>query len=80
MPKYSVMPKCLSYPGTGQRNFTRSSLHQGVLPMMPCVYALETVSYMTFSEELPYTMMLAGSFSIICPISSLASSMPSSTP
>ena len=53
IPKYSVMAKCLSYPGTGQRNFTLSNLHHGVLPITPWVMERETVSYMTFKLELP---------------------------
>ena len=35
IPKYSVIAKCRSYPGEGQRNFTLSSLHQGVFPIIP---------------------------------------------
>ena len=35
IPKYSVIAKCLSYPGTGHKNFTLSNLHHGVLPMIP---------------------------------------------
>ena len=53
IPQYSVMLKCRSYPGDGQRNFTLSNLPQGVLPKIPCVMARETVSYMTFRDEFP---------------------------
>ena len=53
IPKYSVMVKCLSYPGTGHRNFTLSSLHHGVLPITPWVMDLETVSYIIFRLEFP---------------------------
>ena len=35
IPKNSVILKWRSYPGTGQRNFTLSSLHHGVLPITP---------------------------------------------
>ena len=57
MPKYSVMAKWRSYPGTGQRNFTLSSLHQGVLPMTPWVMDREMVSYITFKLEFPYIII-----------------------
>ena len=53
MPKYWVMAKWRSYPGTGHRNFTLSSLHQGVLPITPWVMEREMVSYMTFKLEFP---------------------------
>ena len=35
IPKYSVIRKCLSYPGAGHKNFTLSNLHHGVLPQTP---------------------------------------------
>lgn len=35
IPKYSVIAKCLSYPGTGHKNFTLSSFAHGVLPITP---------------------------------------------
>ena len=53
MPKYSVMAKWRSYPGTGHKNFTLSSLHQGVFPITPWVMEREMVSYITFRLEFP---------------------------
>ena len=40
-----------SYPGTGQRNFTLSSLHHGVFPITPCVIERAMLSNITFKLE-----------------------------
>ena len=80
IPKNSVILKCLSYPGTGQRNFTLSSLHHGVEPFTPCVMERDTVSYITFKLELPYTMIFSFFTSIISAISCRHSPIPSRSP
>ena len=80
MPKYSVIEKCLSYPGTGHKNLTRSSLHHGVEPKTPCVIDLAIVSYIMLRLALPWTITCCGSQSINPAISLFASSIPSSPP
>ena len=80
IPKYSVIAKCLSYPGTGQRNFTLSSLHHGVLPHTPCVQERLTVSNISVRLAFPYITIFSAGESIIAPMSSFASWIPVRTP
>ncbi len=80
IPNNSVILKCLSYPGTGHKNLTLSSLHQGVSPFTPIAIERITVSYIIFKLELPHTITFAFFTSIISAINCLHSPIPSQSP
>ena len=61
MPKDWQMVKCLSYPGTGQRNFTLSSLLQGASECRsPWVNAFEMRPYISVRLALPAAKTCSG--------------------
>ena len=80
IPKYSVIAKCRSYPGTGHNHFTLSNLHHGVEPITPCVILLEIQSNITFNDELPKIIILSLGTSIISPNRRRHSVIPNKTP
>ena len=80
IPISSVILKCLSYPGTGQRNLTLSRWHQGVLPIIPKSIADDTQSYMMLRLALPHTNTFSLGTLKKSPISCLASGIPSIIP
>ena len=80
IPNNSVILKCLSYPGTGQRNFILSNLHHGVEPLTPKVIERATVSYIMLRLELPQTITFSFSTSIISASNLRHSPIPSKSP
>ena len=59
IPSDSQIPKCLSYPGDGHRNFISPARHHGSgEPSTPYSIARAIVSYIIFSEEFPPTSIL----------------------
>ena len=80
IPINSVILKCLSYPGTGHKNLTLSSLHHGVEPIIPKSIAPAMQSYIMLRLALPHTNTLSAGTPINSPISFLASGIPSRLP
>lgn len=61
-PKYSVTAKCLSYPGTGQRNFLSFTSYHGLHPStIGAVIIHAIVSNIMLRLELPPTITFSGS-------------------
>ena len=78
--KKPVTPKCLSYPGAGQRNLIFPWRSQGCSPATPFSEKQAIVSNIILRLELPPMNTFSGLTPSICAKSSLASSIPSRIP